>query len=92
MKERTTCAGKMIMILLHTQCHLTCPVHSAPIQHPKEASQKNANEERLWSEINWEFMSEESEVDDESLNRHPLAFRSDTISKSFTLASLYAGV
>lgn len=43
----------------------------------QEKAFENEFEERLWSEINWEYMSEESEVDDETFNKHPLTFRSD---------------
>ena len=41
---------------------------------------KSAAEERLWGDINWEFMSEEShsEEDDEIVRKHPVTFRSES--------------
>lgn len=40
---------------------------------------KTPAEERLWKEITWEFMSEEScvEDDDSMINKHPMPFRSE---------------
>ena len=38
---------------------------------------KNSGEEKLWNEINWEFMSEESEVDGNTIRKHSLQFQSD---------------
>ena len=38
---------------------------------------KSANEEQHWNEINWEFMTEESEDDEETIAKHPLTFRSE---------------
>ena len=42
-------------------------------------SLKNAAEEEMWKEINWEYMSEESELDADSdvIVKHPISFRSD---------------
>ena len=38
---------------------------------------KNSTEEHLWKEVNWELMSEESEVDEETMQKRGLPFRSE---------------
>lgn len=40
---------------------------------------KTPAEQRLWKEITWEYMSEEScvEDDDGTINKHPMPFRSE---------------
>ena len=49
---------------------------------------KNSSEEKLWNEINWEFTSEESEVDDGTIRKHCPEFRSDGKSIYCTTTSL----
>ena len=45
---------------------------------------KTPAEERLWKEITWEFMSEESCVEDDNMiNKHPVPFRSEGSHYSF---------
>lgn len=38
---------------------------------------KNKAEEKLWNDITWELMSDESEVDEDTINKHRLPFRSE---------------
>ena len=38
---------------------------------------KREKEKKLWEEINWEFMTEESSGDDSFLNKHVLPWRSE---------------
>ena len=60
---------------MRSVCHSFFQLYNARKKHLKTAA-----EERLWGDINWEFMSEESqsEEDDEIIRKHPVTFRSES--------------
>lgn len=38
---------------------------------------KHAAEEEMWAQLSWEYMTEESEADDDIITTHCISFRSD---------------
>ena len=78
----------------YTVCQLTgtfC-VHCFPFQL-YNARVKSAAEERLWKEIDWEFMSEESHSDgDDTIRKHPVTFRSEGKNDRFAICVLWLQV
>ena len=54
-----------------------CIIFRTQLYNSRKKHLKNSSEEKLWNEINWEFMSEESEVDESTIRKHSLQFQSD---------------
>ena len=76
------CSQEFLMVLFWVVCVVKNSLWYCFIAlSQKEESTKKATEHSMWNEIDWRYMTEESDLEDlGSIVRHPLPWRSTSMS------------